>query len=306
MSVQMSEKSTLEMLEPKEIRVSVPWGHVAARAYGSPVDFPVLLVHGVLDNAGSFHRLISHLPSNYYYVAIDLPGHGLSSHFPTGLPLNFLNYVLVLRYVIEEFNWPKLHIVSHSLGAQLSVFYTFIYPGRVQRLVVLEGFYPRVLSEHQLLPWIRKTLDSATKQDTPWTYTREQVMHSLKFKRNFALNSAAAEAMFDRSVTKIGNDSYRYNRDPRLKTYFLPLLSHDQLIGLLQKVDVKILGLFAQSSAEMYLPKAVRESAKLVEGLLDAKITFVPGNHDMHNNHPERVAPYIIAFLRDNNLVSKL
>ena len=42
-------------------------------------------MHGWQDNAGSFDRLIPLLPRNHAYLAIDLPGHGLSSRIPNGM-----------------------------------------------------------------------------------------------------------------------------------------------------------------------------------------------------------------------------
>ena len=41
-------------------------------------------MHGYMDNAGTFDRLIPLLPDKFYVVAIDLPGHGFSSHVPYG------------------------------------------------------------------------------------------------------------------------------------------------------------------------------------------------------------------------------
>ncbi|EZA50799.1 Serine hydrolase-like protein [Ooceraea biroi] len=52
------------MVEPqfKEVKFTVPWGHVAAKTYGPSEGKPVLMVHGRLDNAGSFTRLMKYLP----------------------------------------------------------------------------------------------------------------------------------------------------------------------------------------------------------------------------------------------------
>ena len=45
---------------------------------------PVLLFHGWLDNCHSFLPLLTKLPKNRRYIALDLPGHGHSSHKPNG------------------------------------------------------------------------------------------------------------------------------------------------------------------------------------------------------------------------------
>lgn len=77
----------------EEIQLTVPWGHVSGLAFG-PVDgHPVLAVHGWLDNATSFVDMQKHLPRDIRLVAIDLPGHGFSSHRPAGTKYSFLDWV---------------------------------------------------------------------------------------------------------------------------------------------------------------------------------------------------------------------
>ena len=57
---------------------------------------------GWLDNAGSFDRLIPLITvPSLHLVAIDLPGHGLSSHRPPGTNQIFVNYLADIRRVVE-------------------------------------------------------------------------------------------------------------------------------------------------------------------------------------------------------------
>lgn len=113
--------------------MAVPWGHIAAKAWGSQKGSPILCLHGWLDNANSFDRLIPLLPRgglaggrpgrgaglrgsergeasptpllplpsapDFYYVAMDFGGHGLSSHYSPGLPYYYQNFVGEIRRV---------------------------------------------------------------------------------------------------------------------------------------------------------------------------------------------------------------
>ncbi|KAH0616826.1 hypothetical protein JD844_028240, partial [Phrynosoma platyrhinos] len=82
-----------------ELKFLVPWGHIAAKAWGSPQGRPVLCLHGWMDNADSFSKLIPLLPKDCYYMAIDFAGHGLSSHRPAGCPYYLIDYVSDVRRV---------------------------------------------------------------------------------------------------------------------------------------------------------------------------------------------------------------
>uniref|UniRef100_A0A6I8P460 AB hydrolase-1 domain-containing protein n=1 Tax=Ornithorhynchus anatinus TaxID=9258 RepID=A0A6I8P460_ORNAN len=86
-----------------ELKISVPWGHIATKAWGSSLGRPVLCLHGWLDNVNTFNRLIPLLPPGFHYVAMDFGGHGLSSHRATGFPYHFEDFVSeVLRVVTCE------------------------------------------------------------------------------------------------------------------------------------------------------------------------------------------------------------
>lgn len=297
------------MKELNELRLPVPWGHITAKAWGSPTDFPVLCVHGILDNAGAFDRLIAQLPNHYYYVSIDLPGHGLSSHFPRGIPLDFLNYVLALRYVLEELKWKNFYFVGHSLGGQLGTFYSIIYPDRVKKMILIEGVAPRIVPNENLVSQIRRVHDEVLQVQSERKqrfYTLDEIVYSLRCSRSVCLNSDAADALFKRSVTKVGG-MFKYNRDFRLKFYLIPLFNIEQMASILGKLDVKILFIFTRSTLEHLSSDYRQLITNLVGNTKNSDTIYIDGNHDVHNNHPERISPDISKFLDDKtHILSKL
>ena len=50
----------------------------------------MLGLHGWRDNSGTFDRIVPLLPPSFYFVAIDVQGHGFSSHLPPGMPYHLM------------------------------------------------------------------------------------------------------------------------------------------------------------------------------------------------------------------------
>lgn len=288
--------------ESTEVQFSVPWGHIAAKVYGPPKEKKILMVHGILDNAGTFDRLLKLLPQEYQYVCIDLPGHGLSSPFPSGVPLNFFDYVYSVLLVLNALKWKTCIYIGHSFGAHMATYFSIMFPGRLEKIIALDGFLPFLIGD--LLSYIQDIykLDSYTNNSEA-LYTKEEVMYALRFKRMETLTTDAAEALFTRAVTKVGN-LYRFNRDTRLRYVVRPLFTMEQHKEVLKKFSTKILIIITDSSTRRdSLMYAVKEIISISD---KSKFTVVnvSGNHDVHNNYPERVAPYVCEFL--NDLQSKL
>ncbi|MBV98777.1 Serine hydrolase-like protein, partial [Eschrichtius robustus] len=122
-----------------ELKLAVPWGHIAAKAWGSHQSPPVLCLHGWLDNANSFDRIIPLLPKDFYYVAMDFGGHGLSSHYSPGFPYDHQNFVSEVCRVAAALKWNRFSLLGHSFGGTVGGMFSCIFPEMVDKLVLLES-----------------------------------------------------------------------------------------------------------------------------------------------------------------------
>ncbi|XP_055700488.1 probable serine hydrolase [Phlebotomus papatasi] len=131
-----------------EVEIPVPWGHVAGKWYGPADVRPILILHGWLDNAGSYDTLIPLLPKDRIsYLAIDLPGHGFSSHIPEGMTYSHYDYLWLIHRIREIYGWPKVSLMGHSLGAVLNFLYTGIFPQDVDMIINLDGMIPMTTAD---------------------------------------------------------------------------------------------------------------------------------------------------------------
>lgn len=295
-------------MEYKEIKLTVPWGHVAARTYGPTTGERVLLVHGLQDNAGAYHRLMKYLSiSFFYYVCVDLPGHGWSSHFPSGLIIDFMDYVNALHFILEALQWEICTYIGHSMGGLIGLMFSVFQPHRIKKIISIDAFMLR--NSYNLNINFVTYLENAfalsikaNKNIKPISYTKEEILHAFKILRISILNSEAADALFERAVTEV-NGKYVYNRDIRSKNNpFVYLM--DQADKFNCKLTVPIY-IFVPSEGWMNKDKnwfisSITQSSKAI-----IKIINIDGNHDIHNNNPEKIAPFICKILTSNN-ASKL
>jgi len=92
--------------------------NIAGLAMGDPSKPMILALHGWLDNAASFIPLAPYL-TDYYVLALDLPGHGLSSHRPNGSHYHLMDFVYDLHELIEQQQWQDILLVGIRWGASL-------------------------------------------------------------------------------------------------------------------------------------------------------------------------------------------
>ncbi|XP_071657273.1 serine hydrolase-like protein 2 isoform X2 [Patagioenas fasciata] len=190
-----------------ELKFPVPWGHVAAKAWGPSEGHPVLCLHGWLDNANTFDKLIPLLPRDYYYVAMDFSGHGWSSHRPAGSSYHFLDYVSDVRRVVAALQWRRFTLMGHSMGGSVAGMFCFLYPEMVDKLILLEnlGF---LLAPEDTEAWLKskrimidRLLSLEAKQQTPKARSPEAALQRL-LEANRHLTAEGGAILLQRGATE--------------------------------------------------------------------------------------------------------
>jgi len=98
---------------------------------------PVLLIHGLGDEADTWRHLILSLAEQFRVIALDLPGFGRSEKPNRSYdPLFFQKIILELIDILEI---KCVTLVGHSLGAIISHSIGLEYPERLNRLVLVDG-----------------------------------------------------------------------------------------------------------------------------------------------------------------------
>lgn len=80
---------------------------------------PIVFLHGWGRSADDFMPLIDSLGEDYRMIAIDLPGHGLSSE-PTG-DLSLDGLVITINEFFKRLNIDDPILICHSFGARIAI-----------------------------------------------------------------------------------------------------------------------------------------------------------------------------------------
>ncbi|KQB09202.1 alpha/beta fold hydrolase [Vibrio metoecus] len=128
-----------------ETTYSLELGQLAAVEVGDAkmAEVSVIFIHGWLDNAASFFSLMQALHAlapELHLCAIDLLGHGLSSHRAGYYP--FHDYIDDIDQLLLNLSPNKHVLVGHSLGALIASCYSAAFPEQVNGFVQIEGFGP--------------------------------------------------------------------------------------------------------------------------------------------------------------------
>ncbi|KAM8777213.1 serine hydrolase-like protein 2 isoform 2-T2 [Rhynchonycteris naso] len=295
-----------------ELKMAVPWGHIAAKAWGSQQSRPVLCLHGWLDNANSFDRLIPHLPKDFYYVAMDFGGHGLSSHYSPGLPYYQQNFVSEIRRVSAALKWSRFSIMGHSFGGIVGGTFSCIFPEMVDKLILLDST-PLVLDSNvmeNLLTYKRKgiehTLQVEEAKEPSRVLSREEMLQRF-LKNNSHVGEECGELLLQRGTTQVATGLV-LNRDRRiaLPEHSLDFISRELFVHSIKKLQANVL--IVKATQGYYDVRREHDKDKesvlpiidKLKSVLKERFQFVevPGNHYVHMNQPHHVAGIISSFLQ--------
>jgi pimeloyl-ACP methyl ester carboxylesterase len=132
------EHHRLELFKAHGFEASTAWfstseGHRTAAVVGGEGERPVVLLHGMLNDAGEWALIAGNLSGRL--VIPDWPGCGLSDAVPIR-PVGFRRFgVEWLTGLVDALGSDQVDIVGSSMGGYLGCVFALAHPERVRRLV---------------------------------------------------------------------------------------------------------------------------------------------------------------------------
>uniref|UniRef100_UPI0037E79003 serine hydrolase-like protein n=1 Tax=Semicossyphus pulcher TaxID=241346 RepID=UPI0037E79003 len=293
----------------EELSVAVPWGEIRGRVWGPKHGYPVLCLHGWADNCGSFNTLIPLLPKECRYVAVDLAGHGLSSHRPLGVFYCSASYVGDVSRIVDALQLKRFSIIAHSMGGDIAAMFTALYPEMVDALVLLDsyGFLPTNSAEVSQV--MRQGMDALLQfekktEDKTRVYTYEKAAERL-MTANPTLSEQSVYILLERGLTPV-EGGFVFSRDIRVNFKNITRFSLEQSLEMLSKIQASVLLVLARGGSDRILSEPAQD--KFTSTLLQRfreenhSVVTVTGDHHVHLNTPEIVAPFVSDLLQTKAL----
>lgn len=255
----------------------------------------MLALHGWLDNAGSFAAIAPLLAKDRYVVAIDLRGHGRSSHLPAGAWYHYVDYFDDLRATLDHFGWAQATLFGHSLGGTLASLFAAAYPERIETLLLVEALGPLTVPPESTLAQLKRGLDEraafASRRPLRVFGDLDAAIAARAMASGFS--GDVARALVERGVDAV-EGGFVWSSDPRLTLTSAQRYSEAQVLAMLGGIRARTLLVLAEP-ATSYLPDAMmRERAARVAGI---EVVRVAGHHHLHLESPQAVYEVIERFL---------
>lgn len=267
---------------------------IAYKVWGNPKNPPVVALHGWLDNANSFNYLAPYLQEQYYFIAIDLPGHGHSSHLPLSSNYHFTDGIFKVAQIIDGLGYDKVHLLGHSMGACLASLVGGVTPERLLSLSLIEGLGPFSSPAETTANQLSKYLNHLTQKE-------EKIVKGYNTFENMALARSLkgyvsldiARTLCERGVRE-EEGLYYWRHDRRLIQSSPLRMTEAQVISCLEHISVKTCLILAD--------KGFSFDSEMTQGRIksvkDLSIMHLEGGHHIHMEQPEKVAKLLGAFYK--------
>jgi pimeloyl-ACP methyl ester carboxylesterase len=266
------------------------WGDAAHRAF--------FLLHGWMDVSASFQFVIDSLQHEWFVVAPDWRGFGLTQWAPAGYW--FPDYYADLDALIDLYRpGTQTDIVGHSMGGNIVVHYAGVRPDRVRRVITLEGLgLARSSPEsapRRMIQWLDAQRDPPRFK--PYANFRE-LAERLR-ANNPRLTQSKADFLAQHWGCETDRGTVELRSDPRHKIANPYPFRIDESLAIWRRVAAPVLLVNGKDS---HIPGWLRDTPEQLAERRGAfrdmrEIDIGDCGHMMHHDQPERVAALIEEFL---------
>lgn len=295
MSTQGHSMAPWPPLEAHARRVALPRSGVSLFLYdtGPAETAPLVLIHGLGNEADTWRHVIPRLASRFRVIALDLPGFGRSDKPRRAYTVQFFGEVLL--QLLDALGIARAGLVGHSLGAIIAHSVALQQPGRVGRLVLVSGglFAPSQKLDAAMLilltPGVGEWLYRRFQKDADAAYRSLEPYYA----HLDGLPESERAFLYRRVNERVRDEDQRRAFFSAFRRLALWLPARQR--GLREALaHLAVPTLVVWGEADRVNP--VANGRALAEAQPSARLVVVPGaGHNVQEEQPEAVAAAILA-----------
>ena len=268
------------------------------RTWGDSAAPKMFLLHGWMDVSASFQFLVDCFQREWYVVAPDWRGFGLTEWAAGGYW--FPDYYADLDALLEIYQ-PDMpvNLVAHSMGGNVACTYAGIRPQRVARLVSLEGFGMGRTAPDQAAGRYQQWLDELRAPPRFNSYTSFDAVAARLKKNNRRLTDEQAHFLAQHWAKQTGPAEVTLRSDPKHK-FVNPVLTRlEELLACWRQVTAPVLWVTGdETNGRGWRTDSVQQLAERKAAFRDFReIELQDCGHMMHHDQPVKLAAIIEGFL---------
>ena len=219
--------------------------------WGDPSAPPLILLHGGKDHCRSWDWTARALADGWRVIAPDLRGHGDSQWTDDGeYPMQ--GFVYDLAQLIHLLDLAPVTIVAHSLGGNIALRYSGLYPETVKKLVAIEGLGPspemmKKMAANPMADRVRSWIEAKRKASgrTPKKYASlDDALARMKGANDF-LSDEQARHLTIHGATRNEDGTWSWKFDPYIQIWSpidMPREAQHELFGAITCPTLLIYG----------------------------------------------------------------
>jgi pimeloyl-ACP methyl ester carboxylesterase len=268
------------------------------REWGDPTAPRLFLLHGWMDVSASFQFTVDELQRQWFVIAPDWRGFGLSQWTNQGYW--FPDFIADLDAILERYSADEpARIVGHSMGGNVANLYAGIRPERVQKLVLAEGFgLPPTKPDEAPLRYARWLAENREPPVLKTYRSFEEVAQRLK-KNNPRLGDERARYLAPHWAEEWPDGTIHLRADPSHKMVNPVLYRLEEAMACWRRITAPVLWLWSDSdwmAKFMGNERASLDSYRACFRSLREE-TVAGASHMMHHDQPAALARAIEAFM---------
>jgi pimeloyl-ACP methyl ester carboxylesterase len=258
---------------------------------GGDAKTPVLLLHGLGDEADTWRNILPFITADHRAIAPDLPGFGRSAKGKRKYSIPF--FIDAMLELLNHLSISRAILVGHSTGAVIAQAIALEHPERVERLILIGGSL--IAKENRINPALLLFLTPGIGE---WLYTRlrknpQAAYDTLQpyYHRLDDLPQTERDFLYQRVNERVWSDGQRRGFLSTLRNLAVWLPSQQKnLPTRLKHWDIPTQVIWGENDSI----SSVENARALIELLPSARLVIVPeAGHNIHQEKAEIVVEAI-------------